>query len=881
MQGKTIRQAFLSFFQEHNHVPFPSSSLLPENDPTLLFVNAGMVQFKDVFTGKQSIQSSRITTVQKCLRAGGKHNDLDAVGKTARHHTFFEMLGNFSFGDYFKQEAITWSWELLINRFGIDPSRIICTIFEGDPELNIAADEESRELWRAYVPNDRILSLGKEDNYWSMGNIGPCGPCSEIHFYQGDHISCHQATCMGVQCECDRWIELWNLVFMQYEQTPEALIPLTLRSIDTGIGLERLTAVLQGKYCNYDTDLFAEYLKQIEHLSNKKYGIHDNDDISMRVIADHARACTFLIADGIQPEKTGREYVLRRIFRRAVRHGTLLGIDDSFMASICQTVIDDMGDIYPEISQRNSVICEIAKEEEARFRSTMNRGLSLLEEQFSLMDPTSILSGDKIFQLYDTYGFPEDLTAIIAEDRGFQIDLKGFHQKRKQAREQSNFSGSDQQVTSDIYKQISKITLPTEFQGYESIQNTVEIVTILVNNQSVQTVKAPCDIHFVANKTPFYGKSGGQVGDMGIAVDTNTKIQINNTIKPINDIYVHIGHLSQGTLSIGQQITMTVDNKRRNKIRANHSATHLLHHAIQKTLGNHAMQRGSLVTDKHLRFDFSHYHPLTDEEIFNIETWINQEIYSNIASTTNLMTLQQAKQSGATAMFGEKYSDTVRVVQIGNESLEFCGGTHVERTGDIGIMKIIGESGIAQGVRRITAVTQMEAFNYIHKLENSLKQISVSVKSSLFDAPEKVTNNISEIRQLNQKISGLKTLQIANQSEELLKDIIEINGIKILPAALDISELNILRDIGDRLRNKIGSCIILLAGKNDDQVPLLVMVSKDLTTIYHAGNLIKHAATVLNGRGGGRPDMAQGGGSNPSKIKEAFDQVIDAVRTIK
>ena len=881
MQGKTIRQEFLRFFQEHNHVPFPSSSLLPENDPTLLFVNAGMVQFKDVFTGKQSTQSSRITTVQKCLRAGGKHNDLDAVGKTARHHTFFEMLGNFSFGDYFKQEAITWSWELLINRFGIDPSRIICTIFEGDPELNIAADEESRELWRAYVPNDRILSLGKEDNYWSMGNTGPCGPCSEIHFYQGDHIPCHQATCMGVQCECDRWIELWNLVFMQYEQTPEALIPLSLRSIDTGIGLERLTAVLQGKYCNYDTDLFAKYLKQIEHLSNKKYGNHDNDDISMRVIADHARACTFLIADGVQPEKTGREYVLRRIFRRAVRHGTLLGIDDSFMASMCQTVIDDMGDIYPEISQRSSVICEIAKEEESRFRSTMNRGLALLEEQFSLMDPTSMLSGDKIFQLYDTYGFPEDLTAIIAEDRGFKIDLKGFHQKQKQAREQSSFSGSDQQVTADIYKQISKITLPTEFQGYESIQNTVDIVTILVNNQSVQTVDAPCDIHFVTNKTPFYGTSGGQVGDMGIAVDTNTKIQINNTIKPINDIYVHIGHLSQGTLSIGQEITMTVDNERRNKIRANHSATHLLHHAIQKTLGNHAMQRGSLVTDKHLRFDFSHYHPLTDEEIFNIETWVNQEIYSNISSTTNLMTLQQAKQSGATAMFGEKYSDTVRVVQIGNESLEFCGGTHVERTGDIGIMKIIGESGIAQGVRRITAVTQMEAFNYIHKLENALKQISVSVKSSLFDAPEKVTNNISEIRKLNQKISGFKTLQIANQSEELLKDIVEINGIKILPAALDISELNILRDIGDRLRNKIGSCIILLAGKNDDQVPLLVMVSKDLTTTYHAGTLIKHAATVLNGRGGGRPDMAQGGGSNPSKIKEAFDQVLDAVRTIK
>ena len=519
MQGKTIRQEFLSFFQEHNHLPFPSSSLLPENDPTLLFVNAGMVQFKDVFTGKQSTQSPRITTVQKCLRAGGKHNDLDAVGKTARHHTFFEMLGNFSFGDYFKQEAITWSWELLINRFGIDPSRIICTIFEGDPELNIAADEESRELWRAYVPNDRILSLGKEDNYWSMGNTGPCGPCSEIHFYQGDHIPCHQATCMGVQCECDRWIELWNLVFMQYEQTPEALIPLTLRSIDTGIGLERLTAVLQGKYCNYDTDLFAKYLNQIEQLSNKKYGNHDNDDISMRVIADHARACTFLIADGVQPEKTGREYVLRRIFRRAVRHGTLLGIDDSFMASMCQTVIDDMGDIYPEISQRSSVICEIAKEEEARFRSTMNRGLALLEEQFSLMDPTSILSGDKIFQLYDTYGFPEDLTAIIAADRGFKIDLKGFHQKQKQAREQSSFSGSDQQVTADIYKQISKITLPTEFQGYESIQNTVEIVTILVNNQSVQTVDAPCDIHFITNKTPFYGTSGGQIGDMGIAVD--------------------------------------------------------------------------------------------------------------------------------------------------------------------------------------------------------------------------------------------------------------------------------------------------------------------------------------------------------------------------
>jgi alanyl-tRNA synthetase len=877
MKAADVRRTFLDFFKQHGHEVVASSSLVPQNDPTLLFTNAGMNQFKDVFVGAETRPYKRATSSQKCVRAGGKHNDLDEVGKTPRHHTFFEMLGNFSFGDYFKADAIAFAWELLTKVYGIDPSRMVVTVYGGDQALaGVPADDEARRIWKQVTGfgDDRVIGLGKKDNFWQMGETGPMGPCTEIHFNfdaGGTWPTAAPASWTG-------WLEIWNLVFMQFErrEVGGTLHPLPAPSVDTGAGLERVTSVVQGVRSNYDTDLFVPILERIAELAGRAYGAGAGPtDTAMRVIADHARCSAFLIADGVFPDKGEREYTLRRIFRRAVRHGQQhLGLDKPFMAEVCDRVIDVMSAAYPDLRERRTVIQKVTLEEETRFRATLARGLERVEGELAELRQTgaTVYPGKSVFTMYDTFGFPADLTKIIAEERGLQIDEAGFETELEAARARSRFKIDDTAVET-IFKELASQVGPTKFTGYEGRGTAGEgtLRAIVVGGKRVDTAAAGSEVALVFDQTPFYAESGGQTGDTGVVIGPRAKVRVDDTEKPAGDMFVLIGEVTTGTLAVGDKVKFEVDDDRRERIRANHSATHLLNLALKKVLGNHVAQKGSLVAPDRLRFDFAHFSPMTETEKRRVEDLVNADIRANADSKVDVLPIEQAKQRGAVAMFGEKYGDRVRVVGIGNESLEFCGGTHVRRAGDIGVFKILSETGVAQGVRRIEAVTGAGAVDYLRRLEDELGRAGERLKTPPFEVAQRIEKLLADQKNLDREIEKLKgRLASGGGGRDLLAETVTIKGIKVLAVAVEVDDAKVLRDTGDQLKNKLGSGVVVLAGIGGAEIKLVAMVTKDLADKVPAGKLLGEVAARLGGRAGGRNDMAQGGGKDAAAVPQAL-----------
>jgi alanyl-tRNA synthetase len=891
MSSAQVREEFLSFFEKRGHRRVPSSSLVPQNDPTLLFTNAGMVQFKDVFTGREKRDYRRATSAQKCVRAGGKHNDLDNVGFTARHHTFFEMLGNFSFGDYFKREAIAYAWELVTKTLGLAPDRLATTVFNG--ERGIPWDEEAYQLWLAQgVPPGRIHKLGYNDNFWAMGDTGPCGPCSEIHFHQGDDLPCLEEAagrpCRGVACECDRWLEIWNLVFMQFERKERdaPLIPLPKPSIDTGAGLERITAVVQGKRSNYDTDLFRPILDQVVELSGRKYGASEPDDASMRVIADHSRATAFLISDGVQPSNEGRGYVLRRIMRRAIRHGSKLNLNQIFLPRTVETVIQLMGDAYPELRENRSFVLEVTRFEEESFRRTLDRGLRLIDEEMDRLQRSGqkVLGGDLVFFLHDTHGFPWDLTQVIARERGYDIDQAGYEQRMREQRARSEFAGSGEKAIGNLYHQLAERLGETEFLGYEGNghegEGTLRAIVIDGTSEALEAGPGPT-VELIFDRTPFYGESGGQVGDSGQVTGSGGKTvaEILDTQRPVPTLITHKAKVKQGLLKVGDVLQLAVDGQRREAIRANHSATHLLHKALKLVLGDHVKQAGSVVAPDYLRFDYSHFAAPTSEELERVEDLVNRWIRENAEAKTEVMALADAKRSGAVALFGEKYGEQVRVVSVHPDSVELCGGTHVRRTGDIGVFKIVSDSSIASGVRRIVALTGLGALAYVRDLEHEVHKASELLKSSPKELVKRIDAIQKRIRELERKLEQAAAQSTSVSSKDLLDQAREINGIRVLATRVDPADPKVYRTLADQIRDRLRSGIVAIGGGNDGKALLLVAATPDLVARgINAAALIREMAKEIGGSGGGRADMAQAGGTDPSRIPAALEKLFELVK---
>ncbi|CAN5161235.1 alanine--tRNA ligase [soil metagenome] len=880
MQAADVRRTFLEFFKKQGHQVVASSSLVPQNDPTLLFTNAGMNQFKDLFTGAETRSYKRATSSQKCVRAGGKHNDLDEVGKTPRHHTFFEMLGNFSFGDYFKEDAIAFAWELLTKVYAIDASRLVVTVYGGDPELaGIAADDEARAIWKKVTGfgDDRIIGLGKKDNFWQMGETGPMGPCTEIHF-NFDATGSNWPTTAPASWK--GWLEIWNLVFMQFERREVGgkLHTLPAPSVDTGAGLERVTSVVQGVRSNYDTDLFVPIIQRVAEIAKLEYGAGNSEtDTAMRVIADHARCASFLIADGVFPDKGEREYTLRRIFRRAVRHGEQhLKLEAPFMAEVCAKVIDVMAEAYPDLRERSNVIGKVALEEETRFRATLARGEERLKGEIATLKKAGgkQLAGKTVFSMYDTFGFPADLTKIIAEENGLTTDDAGFAEELAAARKKSQFKIDDTAVET-IFKQLASEHGTTKFLGYEGRGTSGEgaVKAIVVAGKRVAKAEAGAEVALVFDQTPFYAQSGGQIGDTGSVISATAKVRIDETEKPAGDMFVLIGEVLTGSISVGDRVKFEVDDDRRERVRANHSATHLLNHALKHVLGEHVAQKGSLVAPDRLRFDFAHFSPLTDEQKRRVEDLVNADIRANAESRIEVLPIGQAKERGAVAMFGEKYGETVRVVSIGNESLEFCGGTHVRRAGDIGLFKILSEAGVAQGVRRIEAVTGVGAFDYLRKLEDELAKTAseLGLKAQLFGVAARVEKVLADSKTADREIEKLKgKLASGGGARDLMAETVTVKGVKVLAAAVDTDDAKVLRETGDQLKDKLGSGVVVLAGMGGAEIRLVAMVTKDLAERVPAGKLLGEVAALLGGRAGGRNDMAQGGGKDVAAVPSAL-----------
>ncbi|MFO0585200.1 MAG: alanine--tRNA ligase [Anaeromyxobacter sp.] len=879
-----IRDLFLRFFEERGHRRVASSSLVPQNDPTLLFTNAGMVQFKDVFTGREKRDYSRATTSQKCVRAGGKHNDLENVGFTARHHTFFEMLGNFSFGDYFKQDAVAWGWEFVTSPkwLGLAKDRLAATVFDG--EGGLPWDEEAFQLWKAAgVPEARIHKLGAKDNFWAMGDTGPCGPCSELHFFQGDDVPCAEEKagrkCLGVACDCDRWLEIWNLVFMQFERSADgSLKPLPRPSIDTGAGLERMASVAQGKRSNYDTDLFRNIIAAVEKLSGKKYGgtPEGEDDVSMRVIADHARATTFLVGDGVLPSNEGRGYVLRRIMRRAIRHGKRLGLEKVFLADVCGAVIHEMGAAYPETRENLPFITKVAQQEEESFRRTLDKGLAILEGEIDRLGGKGVIDGKVAFQLYDTFGFPMDLTRVIAAERGVGVDEAGFDRSMAEQRARSEWKGSGEQAVGDLQKAIAQELGAVKFLGYEVGEAKAQVKALIVGGARAAKAKAGDQVEVVTDATPFYGESGGQVGDTGVITGANgLRVKVEDAQRPVQGLVTHLGVVEAGELAVGDQVALAVDEARRDLVRANHSATHLLHLALREQLGEHVKQAGSIVAPDYLRFDFAHFQPLSDEERTAIERRVNDLVRENAASETAELKLEEARKTGAMMIFGEKYGDVVRVVRLG-PSKELCGGTHVRRTGDIAFFKIQSEESIAAGVRRIVAVTGPKAVELAQRTEDELQRAAALLRASAFEVAAKVEATQRRVKELERALEEAKGKVAAAQSGDLAGQAKAVGDAKVLATKVQ-GDGKALRDLADKLRDKLGRGVVALASEQDGKAVLLVAVTKDLTAKVKAGDLVKEAAKLVGGAGGGKPDMAQAGGSDPAGIEKALAKVEELV----
>ncbi|WP_417689849.1 alanine--tRNA ligase [Pseudidiomarina sp.] len=852
MTSAQIREAFLSYFAERGHHRVPSASLIPGNDPTLLFTNAGMVPFKDVFLGDEKRDYNRATSSQRCLRAGGKHNDLENVGYTARHHTFFEMLGNFSFGDYFKREAIEYAWEFLTGVLQLPKEKLWVTVF--------TEDDEAYDIWAKEigVPEDRISRIGEKDNFWAMGDTGPCGPCSEIFYDHGEEV--WGGPPGTPEEDGDRYIEIWNLVFMQYNrQADGTLDPLPKPSVDTGMGLERIAAVLQHVHSNYEIDLFQALIKA----AAKIIGTDALDSKSLRVIADHIRSCSFLIADGVQPSNEGRGYVLRRIIRRAVRHGNMLGAQGTFFHKLVPALLEQMGAAYPELVEKEKVISDALLREEEQFGKTLERGLAILQDTLDHLNG-SVIPGDVVFKLYDTYGFPVDLTADIAREKELTIDVEGFDKEmaaqRKRAQQASQF-GVD-------YNERLKSSQRSEFTGYNDVAGQSNIVELFADGKLVEELEPGQQGVVVLSQTPFYAESGGQIGDIGRLTVNGGEFVVTDT-KYIGKAIAHHGH-AEVALKVGDEVQAQIDAERRAAVKRNHSATHLVHAALRNILGEHVTQKGSLVSAERLRFDFSHFAAMTVDEIAAIEQQVNEQIVANLELTTAVMPIEEAKEAGAMALFGEKYDDDVRVVRMGDYSMELCGGTHVARTGDIGSFRIVSEAGIASGVRRIDAVTGLAALQYAQQQEQLLRSSASLLKADPAQLPERIQQQLQRHKELERTIADLQQQMASQAGGSLVENAKEIAGHKVILASLDGVESKALRGMVDDLKNQLGSGIVVLAVAADDKVSLIVGVTKDLTAKVKAGDVVNCAAGEVGGKGGGRPDMAQAGGSDAGKIPAAL-----------
>ena len=857
-----IRQAFLDFFHSKGHQVVASSSLVPNNDPTLLFTNAGMNQFKDVFLGLDKRNYSRATTSQRCVRAGGKHNDLENVGYTARHHTFFEMLGNFSFGDYFKHDAINFAWELLTGEqwFNLPKDRLWVTVYE--------TDDEAFEIWEKEVgvPRERIIRIGDNkgaayasDNFWQMGDTGPCGPCTEIFFDHGDHI--WGGPPGSAEEDGDRYIEIWNLVFMQFNRQQDGtMLPLPKPSVDTGMGLERIAAVLQHVNSNYEIDLFSKLIQSVAKVT----GATDLTSKSLRVIADHIRSCAFLVSDGVTPSNEGRGYVLRRIIRRAIRHGNMLGAKETFFYKLVGPLVDVMGAAGEELHRQQALVEQVLKTEEEQFARTLERGLALLDEELANLKGDT-LDGETAFRLYDTYGFPVDLTADVCRERNLKVDEAGFEaameEQRRRARESSGF-GAD-------YNSMIRVDSATAFKGYDHTDLTAKVTALFVDGKAVEQITAGQEAVVVLNETPFYAESGGQVGDKGAIKGNGIDFAVNDTQK-YGQAIGHLGKLVSGVVKVGDSVKAEVDEERRSRIRLNHSATHLLHAALRQVLGTHVAQKGSLVNDKGLRFDFSHFEGMKPAEVRAVEDIVNAQIRRNLPIETNVMDLEAAKAKGAMALFGEKYDDHVRVLSMGDFSTELCGGIHANRTGDIGLFRIVAESGTAAGVRRIEAVTGEGALANLHAQSEQLQDIAQLLKGDSQNLNEKVRSVLERTRQLEKELQQLKEQQAVQESANLSSKAVDVKGVKLLVSELANVEPKMLRTMVDDLKNQLGSAIIVLATVSEGKVSLIVGVSKDVTDRVKAGELIGVIAQQVGGKGGGRPDMAQAGGTDTAALPGAL-----------
>ena len=876
MDYREIRHKFLDYFKTHGHEVVESSSLIPKDDPTLLFTNAGMVQFKGLFLGEEKRSYTRAVTSQKCVRAGGKHNDLENVGYTPRHHTFFEMLGNFSFGDYFKEEAIVWAWELLTEVYNLPDEKLYVSVYKDD--------DEACRIWeeKTGIPGERIIRLGEKDNFWSMGDTGPCGPCSEILIDQGASLGCGRPDC-APGCDCDRYLEIWNLVFTQYNRSADGkLTPLPKPNIDTGMGLERLTAVIQGVTSNYDTDIFKDIIAGIEALSKKKYGHTKKEDVAFRVISDHARATSFLIGDGIIPSNEGRGYVLRRIIRRAIRFGQTLGLKDYFFRAICSRVIEIMGDDYEEIVRAKGLIEGIVNSEEKRFSDTLHYSMRILEEEIDKLKAEKVdtIPGEVAFKLYDTYGLSVDIVEDAARDENLTVDKAGFEKamSRQRTMSQESWKGSGEENIPEVFRDLLSRDITCDFTGYDAFTAKTKVTAVLVDGKIAAKTESGTKAELVLRRTPFYGAAGGQVGDLGWIINDKARFCVMDTLKYGLHLIVHKGKMEFGVLSTGDEVEARVDKENRKAIAVNHSTTHLLHAALREVLGDHVKQAGSLVSSEKFRFDFSHFTRMAPEQLAEVELIVNRHIRNNLPITVTEMSKSEAMKTGAMAIFEERYGDRVRIVRIGDGvSMELCGGTHTKQTGDAGLFRIVSESAVASNVRRIEALTGEAALQYDQKQEKELKIAALLLKTAPNKVVERLERLLKEQKEKDREIESLKAGALSRKSDDFLSSIKEIGGINVLAQEIEVESAKELRDSSDRIKDKLHSGIILLGAKIEGKVMLSCVVTKDLIDRFKAGDIIKRMSTIVGGNGGGRPDMAQGGGNKPEKLGEAFDFLYDFV----
>ena len=889
MTGNQIREAFLRYFERNGHTRVRSSSLVPANDPTLLFTNAGMVQFKGVFLGEDRRDYVRATTCQKCVRAGGKHNDLENVGRTARHHTFFEMLGNFSFGDYFKQDAIRFAWELLTVDLGLDRRRLCATVFRDD--------DDAFALWAeiAGLSEDRILRLGEKDNFWAMGETGPCGPCSEMHFHQGDHIPCVEEaagrSCLGPACECDRWLEIWNLVFMQFNRDASGtLTPLPRPSIDTGMGLERIAVVMQGKQSTFETDLLAPLIARTAALAGKTYGQRDEDDVSLRVIADHARASTFLIADGVTPSNEWRGYVLRRIMRRGMRHGKLLGLSEPFLWKTIEWVVDLMREPYPELVREQARIADTVRGEEERFAETLDSGTRRIEEYLTEHGRDGrgrAVEGRFLFTLYDTYGFPRDLAEEVFQDAGWQLtdDTSAawdaeMNAQRERARAGAAFAASDAAGSLALYQRLSSELPKIDFVGYQSLATPATILAMVRDGERVREVAPGDEVEMILDRTPAYAESGGQIGDTGTITGRAGQGALLDTYYRGSKLIVHRVRVDRGGFRENEEIAIAVESPRRHGLRQHHTGTHLLHAGLRKVLGTHVQQAGSLVAPDHLRFDFSHGAGVKDREIEDVQDLVNEQVQKNVPVQRTEMDLDEALAAGAMALFGEKYGQRVSVIRIGDFSVELCGGTHLDATGQIGLLKVESEGAVAAGVRRIEAVTGTAALDAIQRKEAVLREAADILKASPLDVPQRLRKLLDDQRVLERQLAELESRLARARAEDLVASARQVNGIAVVAGRIDGLDPDGLRSVADTLRDRIGSGVVCVGSVVDGGVNFVAAVTKDLTKRFHAGRLVQEVAKIAGGSGGGRPDLAQAGAKDPAKIGEALAAVVPHVERL-